>query len=455
MSIAERAPVFVPPAPGQHVGTARRRGLGFIGAVAVATATLLSLRRTLGFGATDTIWAEDGRQFYQGTLRHGFFDLLFTPYNGYLHFVPRVLIEVVRIFPLSWAATVIATMAALVTSSCALLVYRASARHLRSPALRMAVAAPVALPYAGVLELINNFACLHFLLLYVAFWMVIWNPADRRLQLLAAVVLFAAVGSDPVAAVYLPLALLRCRAVPGRRGLFPAVAIGIGLAFQTVGIVFRDGLQGRGISPHYDPWWATNLFFQNVIGQGLYTEHLNDRLGDVVPVTDAHYAAWVLGAAALVPALLRVTRPNWPLVTVALVNSLLVFDGLAMQGGSDAPRYEFPAICLFLVAVAGLLVPRRDGAESIRRLVLRAIPGFGALALVALCIWGGYPQDEEMKWRAKGPSFTAQLSQAAEVCRDKSVPDAVISVAPSFVPWTVTVPCDLVRDRDAFFQLSP
>ncbi|NUP48102.1 MAG: hypothetical protein HOW97_12430 [Catenulispora sp.] len=425
--------------------------------VATGFAVTLSLLRTPGYGATDTIWAEDARQFYQGSLERNYLSALFTPYNGYLHFIPRTLIEIVRIFPLAWASTVIAVMGALATSSCALLIYRASARHLRSPALRIAVAVPVALPYIGQLELANNFACIHFLLLYVAFWMVIWNPVRPSLRILAAFVLFATVGSDPVAAIYLPLAFLRYRTLRGWRGALPAIGIAVGLVFQSVGILFRNALHGRGISPHYDPFWATKQFFETVIGQSLYTEHLNQRLGYLVPAGDAHYLAWALVAAVLLLALARLTKPNWPLVIAALVHSLLLFDGLAMQGGSDAPRYELPAICLLLVAVAGTLIPHENAARQTRQLfpwlVLRSTPAFAALALVALCIFGGYAQD--MSWRAKGPSFDAQLSQAAVACQDKSVSEVAITVAPAFATWSMTVPCDLVRDRNDFFQLSP
>jgi hypothetical protein len=425
--------------------------------IATGTVTALSLLRTPGFGATDTIWAEDARQFYQGSVQHSYLSALFTPYNGYLHFIPRTLIEVVRFFPLAWASTVIAVIGALATTSCALLIYRAGARHLRSPALRIAVAAPVALPYVGQLELANNFASIHLFLLYVAFWMVIWNPARFSLRLLAAFLLFVTVASDPVAAVFLPLALLRCRAVPAWRGALPAIGIGAGLLFQSVGFLFRNALHGRGISPHYDPIWATKQFFETVVGQGLYTEHLNERLGFIVPAGDAHYLAWALGALVFLLAAARVTQPNWPLVIAAGVHSLLLFDGLAMQGGDDAPRYELPAICLLLLALAGALVPREGATERTQWAAalkaLRSTPAFAALGLVALCVYGGYAQD--MGWRAKGPSFDAQVAQAAVACQDPAAQQVAITVAPSFATWTMTVPCDLVRHRDDFFQLWP
>lgn len=432
--------------------TEQRGGLWMkpvIGVLALVAGVVLSLMRTKGFGATDTIWAEDAKVFYQGTLDHGFIDLLFTPYNGYLHLVPRVLIEIVRIFPLSWAAQVIATIGALITSGCAVLIYRAGRRHLHSPALRIAVAAPVALPYIGQLELANNFACLHFLLLYTAFWMVIWNPVHRRMQAVAAFMLFCTVASDPVAMVFFPLALLRWHTLRSWRGALPAAAMAAGMAFQTVGILFRHALTSRNIKPHYDPIWAVGQYIRTVIGQGLFTEHADERVHTVVQVGDAHYVAWALAAVALVLALLRVTEPNWPLVIVALVHSVLLFCGLAMQGGTAAPRYELPAICLFLVAVAGLLTPRKDAAAL---LTPYAVPAYGVLGLVVLCIVGGYSQD--MQWRGKGPSYAAQMTKAAASCSEPGAQNAAVSIAPAFptTSWAMTVPCDLVRSRDQFFR---
>lgn len=446
MFVADRAAAVSITTPRRRGGVWGSAKKPVIGVAALAAGVTLSLMRTKGFGATDSIWAEDARVFYQGTVQHNFVDLLFTPYNGYLHFVPRVLIEIVRIFPLAWAAEVIATMGALITSACALLIYRAARRHLHSPALRIAVAAPVALPYIGQLELANNFACLHFLFLYTAFWMVIWNPARRSARILAAVVLFCTVGSDPVAMVFFPLALLRWWTLRGVRGALPAIGMGTGMVFQLVGILFRNALTSRNISPHYDPVWAVREYLRTVVGQGLFTEHADTRVGMVVHSGDAHYVAWALAGLALVLALLRVTEPNWPLVAVALVHSLLLFCGLAMQGGSAAPRYELPAICLFLVAVAGLLTPREATPLTSPRLV----PAYGALGLVALCIFGGYSQD--MQWRGRGPSFDAEITKASETCGDPDAHDAQIRVAPAFVTWSMTVPCDLVRGRDQFFR---
>lgn len=456
MFVADRTAVV------SQKATAERHGGGLswvkilVGTAALAAGVVLSVVRTQGFGATDTIWAEDARIFYQGSTQQGFLSLLFTPYNGYLHLVPRVLIEVVRLFPLAWAAEVIAVMGALVTSACALLIYRAGSKHLQSPALRIAVAAPVALPYIGQLELANNFACLHFLLLYTAFWMVIWHPVRLRLQILAAAVLFCTVASDPVAGVFLPLAVLRWWALRGPeprrwwsgwRGGLPALAMGFGMVFQAVGILFRHALDSRRISPHYDPIWALREYVQTVIGQGLFTEHANKRIGLVVADNDAHYVAWALAGVVLLVALLRLTAPNWPLVIAALVHSVLLFCGLAMQGGSTAPRYELPAICLFLVAGAGLLVPRRDAVALVTPY---ALPAYGVLGLVALCIVGGYAED--MQWRGTGPSFDSQVSKAAVACAAPDAQNAKIEVAPAFAPWSMTVPCELVRGRHAFFR---
>jgi hypothetical protein len=225
-----------------------------------------------GHGALDTVWGEDGVVFYDGTLRNGPLSLILQPYNGYLHVVPRLVMEVVRCFPLSAAAAVMATLGALMTSCCAFLVYFASSGHLRSRALRLAITVPAALPYVGQLEVGNNVLSIHCVLLYVAFWMCLWNPDSRPRQILAATVLFLTVASDPLTAVYIPLLILRLWAVRSWRGRLPAIAMAASLALQGYGILFRHALQSRkgAVLVRVPRWGDSQGFGMRVAGSGSY-----------------------------------------------------------------------------------------------------------------------------------------------------------------------------------------
>src|SRR5687767_10461650 len=115
---AATAPAAVPPRP-RGTGTSLRaalrgglfpdpgpdaapptRGAIAAGAITVLVATALSLSRTRGPGALNSIWAEDGRNFLADALNLSVVDALTAPFNGYWHTGPRILAEVASRFPI-------------------------------------------------------------------------------------------------------------------------------------------------------------------------------------------------------------------------------------------------------------------------------------------------------------------------------------------------------------------
>jgi hypothetical protein len=94
-------------------------------------------------------FAEDGRDFLHDAATLSVFDALTTSYAGYYHLGPRLLAEITASFPVAWWAAVNAVLVALATLGLALVVYAASGPHLRHPALRLLVAAPVVAQWAA------------------------------------------------------------------------------------------------------------------------------------------------------------------------------------------------------------------------------------------------------------------------------------------------------------------
>src|SRR5262245_43854063 len=70
----------------------------FAGA-AVVVGTLLSLGRTPGYGALNTLWLEDGTVFLQDAAGKSSIAAITTPYSGYFHLLPRLMAEVAVMFP--------------------------------------------------------------------------------------------------------------------------------------------------------------------------------------------------------------------------------------------------------------------------------------------------------------------------------------------------------------------
>lgn len=159
-----------------------------IGALAVLAGATISIYGQRG--ALNTVWAEDGGIFYQATLRHSLLDTLTIPYNGYYQLLPRLLIQLVRVFPLTAAAEAMAIIGAVATSCLAVLVYAASSEHLQSRLVRFCVSAPVAVLYVAQEELGNNIVNIPWYMVYVAFWMLLWNPEETWRRWLAALSCF-------------------------------------------------------------------------------------------------------------------------------------------------------------------------------------------------------------------------------------------------------------------------
>jgi hypothetical protein len=425
-------------------GRRRPAVLGGVGLVAALTAA--SLARQSGVSASDSVWAEDGQLFYQESLQYGFLGTLIRPYNGYLHLIPRLLTELVRVFPLTDAAAAIAVTGAVATSAMALLVYVASGTHLGSRALRVSAAAPVALTWVAQLELGNNLLSLHIYLLYVAFWLCLWNPRRRSALVLAAVVLALTAASDPLAGIYLPLLALRAWSLRGERRWVPLAGLGAGLLLQVLAVVFEQALGTRHPPTHYDPVWAASGYSDYVVGS-LFSR---TRTGFVPygagPSGWSAALGWLVLAVAVGCAWRRWSRPDWWLAGLAFAHSVALFGLLAMKGGSLTPRYILPALGLLLAGMAALLRPER-GAAGRRRLVGVA-PAWGLLAVVGFAVGQGYSAGT---WaRSESPSWGLAVQQAAAACRQPGVTEGEVRITTG----PIEVPCSLLAHRGQFFELG-
>src|SRR5262245_7734045 len=98
-----------------------------VAASAVILGTVVSLLRTTGTGALQSIWEEDARDILDGALNTPGWGAVGRPVAGYFVMGPRLIGEFATLFPISWAAAVLSLSSALLTALLALLVYCASA----------------------------------------------------------------------------------------------------------------------------------------------------------------------------------------------------------------------------------------------------------------------------------------------------------------------------------------
>jgi hypothetical protein len=388
-------------------GGARR---ALISSVAVVGAAALSLLRQVGAGALDTVYAEDGTVFLADAYRLSTLDAITTPYAGYLHFVPRLLAEIVSALPVSAAASGLAVSAALVTGLLALLVYHASGTSLTSPWARVLAAAVVVLVPVGQEEIPNSIANLHWPMLYALFWVLLWEPANRWLK---PVVVLLIVLSDILTVVFLPLALWRWWK---QRDHLTLAAFGVGLAAQASAVLF--GQSDRVMNPEpvmWAPWWVIRAVPTGFLGERWFGTGGVDTRWLILAAL-----AWVVIAMFVLFA-----WRGWKGVAIlAVVHCVAIYALPVALSGQATSRYAAAPAMLLIAALAVLLF---EGKPK---------PTIAGMIFVVLCaaVWGANLRVPNS--RSVGPMWSDQIQ--TQSCEGGQ---ASIQVSPRDKDWKLAVPC--------------
>jgi hypothetical protein len=207
-------------------------------AAAVAAGAAVLLARQEGHPAWQTVWAEDRTIFLPRALLDPWGSFLHY-YGGYVQLVPQLIADAVTRFPLRDAAAGFAVAGAAVASGCALFVYHASAGHVRRAGLRVLLAASVLLLPIALIEVADNGVDAQWYLMYALFWALLWRPARPVGRAAAAGVAFAAMASNILNVLYLPLASARVLALPRAREQAVTAGWLAGIGFQVAGILVQ------------------------------------------------------------------------------------------------------------------------------------------------------------------------------------------------------------------------
>lgn len=380
-------------------------------------------------GPLNSIWAEDGQEFLTDALTRPWYEPLGTPFNGYFHTVARACFVVIALFPVSWAAALNATTAAVLTVLLAFAVY-AAARDRLGTAAAWVVGGTAAVPMGYVPA---TLAQLQFPLVYAGLWMLLWSPRRRRCAKMVAIALpVLAVLNSVLGLLLLPVALLRLVRRRDQDALLRLLVLLPGAALQVLGGFRRD----VGERPDLNPVSVAGTYLRWGVPRSF--------LGDVwlaPPVADpaGHRALVLLGLAVPVAvvavALLGWTRPRWRLAAVLAGFAALAGAFQLAVHGSPEGRY------LVLITL-----------PNIAAAVALALPGdrFGAVPFVALATLvavvavvnlrpGGYT-DGLPRWDATVAEARAQC-QAEPRLRSVTVHTAQWPV----LGWEAVLPCDRLR----------
>jgi hypothetical protein len=428
-------------------------------------ATAISISRTLGPGSLNTVWIEDAKFLLNQGLNMPAWQAISSPISSYYQEPARLITEgALRVFPLSWVPGVMSVSAAAEYAMYGLVAYIASGPYLRSPWLRLLIAAPVCAMPLAYTQVNNDLVTVQFLGLYGAFWTVLWIPGTRAGRILSPIVMATVSWTAVLSVVVAPLIIARLIVDRSKNAWCLAILWVTGVLLQ-----FSQTFLGKGHHNEYGDnglFWVLRHYMTRVIPRAMFGERslggagVNYR-GYSAPLHvinhDAHDAliagAWLIVLIVIAIAATRFTDPNWTLAGVAAVFSVCVFiEETLINMPVVQSRYVIAPALLLYTALVALLRPRQVPAASTVSTAVRWLPftglrvstavrwlpvaGFAVLLAVAVTL-----NFRVTNGRTTSPAWTGVVASATRACA--STPHIT---AYTFVHewWWVTIPCDKV-----------
>ena len=436
-------------------GRAITRGGLAIGTIAVVVATVISMLRTTGTGALQSIYEEDAIFVLTDALNHSSLKTVFRPLSGYFNVGPRLLGELAVAFPQSWAAAVLSISSAVIAALLAIQVYVASGAHLSNRYARFLVAAPMLFAPAvenRMSEIYNRPVCLHFFAMYALFWVLLWTPSSR-LGKFTGLLTAGMTGLSTILIIgYAPLAIVRLALRRTRYSLALAGSVLFGTAAQVGLVTFHST---RNVGSRFDLVWALQSYAGWAMPDSLLgmraTSDLAYNSTNLPPVLGRNSGviilAWLIVAAIVAVAVLGsrlgLLRPAWSLALVAGVHSVWLLVMMVMALGHNTQRYLMPVELLLFAALTLLLLP----AEGVDRRKAWA-------AVAAFTVFLGVVAAFNFRWndtyRSQSPAWTDTIRQASAVCNQQPRLQAVKvrNASAPLTSWAV-IPCHELRGGTA------
>ncbi len=409
----------------------------FVSLAVASVASVLAWFRLDG-RTRGVVWAEDG-MFLQDRLEAGPLVSLVDPYQGYLHLVPRAVVEVAALVPLEDYAVAVTGLCCLTVGAVAGLVHACSRDVVGSRAARVVLGLVTVLVPTAAAELLGNTANLHWFLLWLTPWVLLCRPTSWRQGWALGAVLLAVTLTEIQAVYFVPLLLVGIR---DRRRIPMAVAMLAGLAAQLVMAltVYRPDDEGTPSVPDLVQGYGLHVFLQ-------MWRPATGGVGDVL--VDHGWSLVVLASAPFLVVLAALvagsrTRDRLLLTGTLLVGALapyvvgmvlnfrsfLAFDGFALDTLAVFAPLRYAVVPAMFVLAAAVVVADR-GPRVLRAAVLAGV--------LALGLWhldpGPTNRSEERGW-------SAAVDEAAAWCRDTGVAMVQVKTAP--VSWEIFLDCAVV-----------
>lgn len=416
---------------------------------AVALGAWLLLLRIPGTPPWDSLYLDDYGTFFARQLEHPW--ALLSPQHGYAQVYPHLVAQLATYAPLAWVARIFAVTGAVTAAACGLFVFHASARHVRSVALRAGLFLAIVLLPIAPLEIADNTLNSPWYMLLALFWAVLWRPRTRAGMTVAAILALMTAASTSLAVVFAPL--LAARLYVLRRPGEHAVAVGW-LAGCLIQLPVVVSSYGQGSSP------LNSL--TSLPGKAL-TFYAHDV---ALPSLGWHLSWWLQSLAGR----------DGATVIVAIVLAIVFGAVLAAQPQSRPFVLTALGFGFFFTMVAGALNPYASGSPPVtpgleQGARYTALPIFLIEAAVvvgvdrALSLWGQRRRRSGVAWRSLLTSWAGMVAVLAlAVIVVAWIPDFRYYASNRFAyttkPWPEVVAkwhhdCDLSRTGEILVRGMP
>lgn len=394
------------------------------------------------------VWAEDG-YFLQNRIEDGPFQTILDPYEGYLHLLPRVIVEVGSYVPLADYAVAVTAMCCASVGAVAGLTYLCSRDVVTSGAARVTLGLVPALVPTSASEVLGNAANLHWYLLWLTPWLLLHRPTSQRLGWVLGAVMLVVSLTEIQALYFLPLALLGLR---DRRRLPVRVALAAGVLVQLVMALTVDRQADQGTPTLLDLVQGYGL---HVFLQQLYPATYG--VGDVL--VERGWSLVVLASLpflAVLAALLATTRgrdrrvltgtllvgATAPYLVGMVLNfkSFLAFDDFGFETLAIFAPLRYAIVPAMFVLAAAVVVADRcfERASLVARLL-----GVALLAgVIGLGVWH---LDAGPTKRTRERPWAVDVQRAAQRCDGTGL--FIVQIRTSPESWEIYLECSEVLDR--------
>lgn len=401
-----------------------------IAVLATAAAWLRLLPMTRG-----TLWAEDLWVFLGPGLQwHTLPAALATPYGGYLQTVPRLTAALIaHVVPIAHWAPTVALAACAVVGVVAAVVFVCASQILGSRPLGLTVAAITVLVPLASHEVLGDLANLHWFVVWMTPWVLLYRPATRWGAALLAALLFLGALSEFTIVLFLPLLAWRWR----DRSLW-VVRIPFLAACVAEVIAELAAPRSHATGPQLTLGDIVHGYFINAVltiitpvqtGVGALLHHQGILLAGILVAIAAALTGYVLvrgdARQRILALVTAIVSPGVFTLSVELTpEGSYAYAHLSQAELSDPWLVRYGVVpsmlLLALVPLAAAAYGRRHGTVP-RRIVIAA----AAVVLAVPLLAHAAPTPDQL--RAHGPAFAPQIAVALTGCRATGAPQTLLA----------------------------